>query len=80
MIVACSFIQRMKLRVTYTNDTRIASSNVTCHHEPRAWETSGGKQVVGNRHTRKPQACEGHATKCKKLNTLAKGQRAAHDI
>ena len=39
---------------------------------------------VGNKwwetgHTRKPQACEGHAMKCKKLNTWAIGQWAAHD-
>ena len=44
-----------------------------------------GKQVVGNKwwetgHTHKPQAHEGHAMKCKKLNTQDKGQRAAHDI
>ena len=43
-----------------------------------------GNQVVGNkwqetRHTRKPQAHEGHATKFRKLNTWAKGQQAACD-
>ena len=48
MIVTCPFIQHMKLGMTYTNDARIASLNVTCHHEPQEWETSGGKQVAGS--------------------------------
>ena len=63
MIVACPFIQHVKLGVTYTDDARIASLNITHHHEPQAWE-----QVVGNKwqetgHTHKPQAHEGHTTK-----------------
>ena len=61
MIVACPFIQCAKLRMMYTDDARITSSNVTHHHEPRAWETNGGKPG----HTCKPQAHEGHAMKCK---------------
>ena len=43
MIVAYPFIQCAKLGVMYTDDARIASSNVTHHHKPQAWETSGGK-------------------------------------
>ena len=43
MIVACPFIQHVKLRMMYTDDARITSSNITHHHEPQAWETSGGK-------------------------------------
>ena len=63
MIIACPFIQHVKLGMMYTDDTRIASSNVICHHEPRAWE-----QVVGSKwweagHTHKLQACEGHTMK-----------------
>ena len=63
MIIAYPFIQRVKLGMTYTDDARIVSSNIICHHEPRAWE-----QVVGSKwweigHTRKPQAYEGHTMK-----------------
>ena len=60
----------------YTDDTRVASSNITHHHEPQAWETNGGK--LGTTH--KPQACEGHTTKFKKLDPQAIGQWVAHDI
>ena len=30
----------MKLGMMYTDDAKVASSNVTCHHKPRVWETS----------------------------------------
>ena len=43
MIVAYAFIQHTKPRMMYTDDARIASSNVACHHSPWAWE-----QLVGN--------------------------------
>ena len=54
MIVACPFIQCAKLGVMYTNDARIVSLNITCHHEPQAWETSGGKlgTLTNLRHVR----------------------------
>ena len=47
----------------YTDDARIASSNIEHHHSPRAWE-----QLVGNEwweagYTHKLQAYEGHPTK-----------------
>ena len=63
MIIAYPFIQCMKLGMTYTNDARIVSLNVICHHKPQVW-----KQVVGSKwweagHTHKPQAYEGHPTK-----------------
>ena len=63
MIIAYAFIQCMKPGMMYTDDARIASSNITHHHGPQAWE-----QLVGNKwweagHTHKPQAYEGHPMK-----------------
>ena len=54
MIFICPFIQHVKLGMMYTDDARIASSNVTCHHEPQVWETSGGKlgTLTNLRHVR----------------------------
>ena len=75
MIVVSPFIQCAKLRMMYTDDTRIASSNVTGHHEPRAWE-----QVVGNQAHLQTSGTRGPHYEMKKLNTRAKGQRAARDI
>ena len=62
-IVACAFIQCAKSVMMYTDDARIASSNIKCYHGPRA-----RKQLVGNewweaRYARKLQAYEGHPTK-----------------
>ena len=78
MIIAYAFIQHAKLGMMYTDDARIASSNITHHHDPRAWETSGREQLAGKTgHTRKPQAREGPHYETKKLNTRAKGQRGS---
>ena len=43
MIITYAFIQCAKPMMMYTDDARIASSNVTHHHGPRAQE-----QLVGN--------------------------------
>ena len=75
MIFTWPFIQCVKLGMMYTDDARIASSNIIRHHEPRAWETNGRKTG----HTRKPQVCEGHTMKFKNLDLQAMGQQAAHD-
>ena len=74
MIIAYAFIQCMKLGMTYTNDARIATSNVTRHHNPRAWE-----QVVGNQAHSQASGTQGPHYEMKKLNTWAKGQWAACD-
>ena len=76
MIFTWPFIQCVKLRMMYTDDARIASSNIIHHHEPQAWETSGGKTG----HTHKPQVHKGHTMKFKNLDPQAIGQWAAHDI
>ena len=43
-IIAYPFILHVKLGMTYIDDARIASSNITHHHDLWAWE-----QVVGNK-------------------------------
>ena len=53
MIVACAFIQCAKPVMMYTDDARIASSNVKCHHGPQAWE-----QLVGNEWWEARYACK----------------------
>ena len=63
MIIACTFIQCVKPVMMYTDDARIALSNITHHHGPQAQE-----QLVGNEwreagYAHKPQAHEGHPTK-----------------
>ena len=63
MIVAYAFIQHAKPGMTYTDDTRIASLNVACHHGSQAWEQLVGNEWQEARHTHKPQAYEGHHTK-----------------
>ena len=50
------------------------------HHHTSPQILSAGNKWWETRHTHKPQACEGHAMKCKKLNTQAKGQWTACDI
>ena len=79
MIVAYTFIQRTKPGITYTNDARILSSNVTCHHGPQAQEPLVGNKWWEAGYTHKPQAYKGHPMKQKKLITQAKQQRAACD-
>ena len=74
MIIASPFIQRVKLGMTYTDDARIASSNVTHHHEP---QVQG--QVVGNWAHLQTSGMRGPHYEMKKLNTQAKGQQAACD-
>ena len=74
MIIAYPFIQCTKLGMTYTNDARIASLNITHHHNPRAWE-----QVVGNWAHSQASGMRGPHYEMKKLNTWAKGWWAAHD-
>ena len=65
----------MKLGMTYTNDARIVSLNITCHHEPRVREPSGGKlgTLTNLRHARA-------TLQNAKVKYPAKGQRAARDI
>ena len=63
MIVAYAFIQHVKPVMMYTNDARIASSNVTHHHGPRAWEQLVGNEWWESGYACKPQAYEGHSTK-----------------
>ena len=63
MIVAHAFIQHMNPGVTYTDDARIASSNITCHHCPRVQEPLVGNEWQEARHTHKPQAYECHTMK-----------------
>ena len=54
MILTGPFILCMKLGMTYTDDARIASSNIIHHHKPQVWETSGGKlgTLTNHRHMR----------------------------
>ena len=63
MIIAYAFIQHVKLGMTYTDDARIASSNITCHHDPQVQEQLAGNKWWEAGHTRKPQAYEGHPMK-----------------
>ena len=63
MIVACAFIQHTKPMMTYTNDARIVSSNVKCHHGPQAQEQLAGNEWREARYAHKLQAYEGHPTK-----------------
>ena len=44
MIVACAFIQHAKSMMMYTNDARIASSNLKHHHSLQAWEQLAGNE------------------------------------
>ena len=54
MIVTWLFIQCVKLRMMYTDDTRVVSSNITHHHKLWVQETSGGKlgTLTSYRHAR----------------------------
>ena len=63
------------LRMTYTNDARVASSNVTHHHRLLAWETSGGKlgTLASYRHVR------AILPNFETLDPWVAGQQAAHD-
>ena len=63
MIIAYPFIQHAKLGMAYTDDARIASLSIICHHEPCVWGQVVGSKWQEARHTHKPQACEGHTTK-----------------
>ena len=63
MIVAYAFIQRVKPGMMYTDDTRIVSSNIACHHGPQAWEPLAGNEWWEAGYTCKPQAYKGHPTK-----------------
>ena len=42
MIITPTYIQHAEPVMTYTNDARSASSNVTCHHGLQAWEQMAG--------------------------------------
>ena len=48
------YIWHVKPVMMYTDDTRVASSNVTCHHRFLAWEISGRKlgTLTSYRHAR----------------------------
>ena len=76
MIFVGPFILHTKLKMMYTDDARIMSSNVICHHEPQAWETSGGKlgTLTNHRHV------SATLRNLKILDPWAIGQRAARDI
>ena len=76
MIVTLPYIWRAKPGMTYTNDTRVASSNVTCHHRLLAWEISGGKlgTLTSYRHAR------AILPNFETLDPRVAGQRAARDI
>ena len=63
MIVAYVFIERGKPVMTYTDDTRTASSNVEHHHGPRVREQLAGNEWREARYARRLQAYEGHPTK-----------------
>ena len=62
MIVAYAFIQCVKPGMMYTDDTRMASLNVTCHHGSWVWEPLAGNKWQEAEYTHKPQAYEGHPT------------------
>ena len=53
MIFVGPFILHVKLGMMYTDDTRIASSNIIHHHKHQPWDTSGGKlgTLAKHRHT-----------------------------
>ena len=76
MIFTWSFIQHVKLRMMYTDDARIASSNFIHHHEPQVWETSGRKlgTLTNHRYVRTT------LQNLKNLDPQAIGQWAAHNI
>ena len=63
MIITYVFKQCTKPGMTYTNDARIASLNVACHHGPQVQEQLVGNEWWEARYTHKPQAYEGHPTK-----------------
>ena len=48
MIITPTYIQCAEPVMTYTDDARSASSNVTHHHGLWAVGTNGGRWVVGN--------------------------------
>ena len=54
MIVTLPYISCMKPGDMYTDDARVASSNITHHHRLPVWETSGGKlgTLASYRHMR----------------------------
>ena len=54
MIVTYAFIQHVKPVMTYTDDARIASSNITHHHSPQVWEQLVGSlgTLINPRHMR----------------------------
>ena len=49
--------------MTYTDDARIASSNIKHHHGPRAWEQLAGNEWQEAGYAHKLQAYEDHSTK-----------------
>ena len=53
-IVTLPYIWCAKPGMVYTDDTRVASSNITHHHRLLAWEISGGKlgTLASYRHAR----------------------------
>ena len=62
--------------MTYTDDARAMSLNITRHHRPLAWETSGGKlgTLASYRHVR------AILPNFETLDPWVVGQRAARDI
>ena len=76
MIITLPYNSRAKPGMTYTNDTRAVSLNITCHHRPLAWETSGGKlgTLASYRHAR------AILPNFETLDPRVAGQRAARDI
>ena len=76
MIVTLPYIWCMKPGMMYTNESRVVSSNITCHHSLQAWEISGGKlgTLTSYRHTR------AILLNFETLDPQVVGQQAALDI
>ena len=65
MTVTYIFIQHAKPVMMYTDDASTATSNIGCHHGPRAWEQLAGNEWWEARYARSLQAYEGHPIKRK---------------
>ena len=75
-IVTLPYIRHAKPGMTYTDDARVASLNITCHHRLRVWELSSGKlgTLASYRHAR------AILPNFETLYPRVAGQRAARDI
>ena len=71
-IVVYVFIQHAKPVMTYTDDARIVSLSVECHHGPQVREQLVGNEWQEAGYTHRLQVYEGYPTK-QNLITRAKG-------